>query len=76
MMKDSHYDVKSRWQIVFSGLTKYYRMLADQEMGGRRMNRSAEEMKGARSLKELSNRTWFRNIKGDKKPNIRKKHPG
>ena len=75
MMKDSHYNTKSRWQIIYSGLVKYYRMLAVQSMGGRRINRSAAEMKGARTLKQLNNRTWFRNKKGGQDAKEKKETP-
>ena len=39
----------------------------EQESGGKRLYRSAEEMASARRLKDLSTKTWFRSKRGGAK---------
>ena len=63
-MADSGYDHPTRSEVIKSAIKKLYRQLMEQESGGRRLYRSAEDMAGARRLKELQNKTWFRSKRG------------
>ena len=59
-MCDSGYGESTRLEVIKSAVTKYHRQLLEQDSGGRRIYRSAEEMTAGRKLKGLLNQTWFR----------------
>ena len=50
-LEDSGYSRDVRQEIMKSGLTRYYRLVLQEIAGGRKLYRSAEEMKDGRSLK-------------------------
>ena len=52
-MCDSGYDHPTRVEVIKSGVKKYFRQVVEQESGGRRIYRSAEEMASSRKLKVL-----------------------
>ena len=53
-----------RKEVIKSAVTKYYRQILEQETGGRKLYRSAEEMAEGRRLKTLLNKTWFKSKRG------------
>ena len=61
---DSGYSHPTRMEIVKSAARKYYRQRMNQDAGGQRLYRSAEEMAGARRIKPLLNITWFKSKRG------------
>ena len=63
-MTDSGYDHLTRSEVIKSAAKKFYCQLMEQESGGRRLYRSAEDMAVARRLKDLTNKTWFRSKRG------------
>ena len=66
-MCDSGYGESTRMEVIKSAITKYHRQLMEQDSGGRRIYRSAEEMASGRRLKGLLNQTWFRSKRGGTK---------
>ena len=66
-MTDSGYDHLTRTEVIRSAAKKFYQQLMEQESGGKRVYRSAEEMASARRLKDLANKTWFRSRRGGPK---------
>ena len=74
-MADSEYNSKARREILVSGLKQYYRLVKDQETGGRRLYRSAEEMSITREIKEVLNQSWFKRIRGGEKARENKDAP-
>ena len=75
MLRDSEYKTRSMWQILYSGVTKYYRILYTEIGGGRRLNSNEAEMRRARTLKQLKTKAWFRTIKGGKDKVYYKENP-
>ena len=61
---DSGYDHQTRSEVIKSAAKKFYRQLVEQESGGKRLYRSAEDMATAKRLKDLTNKTWFRSKRG------------
>ena len=49
-MTDSGYDHLTRSEVIKSAAKKFYRQLMEQESGGKRLYRSAEDMAAARRL--------------------------
>ena len=66
-MCDSGYGESTRSEVIKSATTKYFRQLMEQESGGRRLYRSAQEMAAGRRLKGLLNQTWFKSKRGGSK---------
>ena len=63
-MTNSGYDHPTRTEVIKSAARKFYCQVMEQELGGKMIYRSAEEMAAARRIKELSNKTWFRSRRG------------
>ena len=63
-MTDSGYDHPTRTEVIKSAVKKFYRQVMEQESGGKRIYRSAEDMAVGRRLKDLTNKTWFRSKRG------------
>ena len=63
-MTDSGYDHPTSTEVIKSAVKKFYRQVMEQESGGKRIYRSAEDMAAARRLKDLTNKTWFRSKRG------------
>ena len=59
-LSDSGYSHPTRMEIAKSAIKKYFHQVMNQEGGGPRLYRSAEEMAGARKVKALLNKTWFK----------------
>ena len=58
-MADSCYGKEVREEIIKSGITRYYRLLLQEIAGERRLNRSGQEMRENRKLKNFRNITGF-----------------
>ena len=63
-MTDSGYNHQTRSEVIKSAAKKFYHQLIEQELGGKRLYRSAEDMAAARRLKDLTNKTWFQSKRG------------
>ena len=74
-MADSGYKHPSRKEIIKSAVKKYYRQLLEQETGGRKLYRSAEDMAETRKMKSLMNRSWFKSKRGGSSITSRKDLP-
>ena len=66
-MCDSGYNHPTRMEVILCGVKKYYRQVVEQESGGRRLYRSQEDMASSRKLKNLRNKTWYKNRRGGSK---------
>ena len=58
-MKDSEYDHGTRTEILKSGLTRYYRKVAEDAAGTAALHRSAADMVEKRRLKPMRAKTWY-----------------
>ena len=74
-MVDSGYDSKTRKEILQAGLKDYYRKVKKDITGTARLHRTAEEMKGHRSLKALQSKTWFGRRRGGQAQRQKKDNP-
>ena len=63
-LEDSSYSKDVRQEILKSGLTRYYRLVLQEVAGGRKLYRSAQEMKDGRSLKLHRAKSWFKSRRG------------
>ena len=55
-MKDSVYTREVRSEVLKSGITRHYRVLPQEQVGGRKLYWLVEEMNKARDWKEMMNR--------------------
>ena len=63
-MKHSGYSSKQRKDVMEAGLKGYYRMVAREEAGGRKVNRPASEGAEDRDIKRVNGaESWFRETK-------------
>ena len=58
-MTDSGYDHPTRTEVIKSPVKKFYRQVMEQESGGKRIYRSAEDMKSKRRVKEFMKKTTY-----------------
>ena len=63
-LSDSGYSHPTRMEIARSAIRKYFCQLMNQEAAGPRLYRLADEMAGARMVKSLINKTWFKSKRG------------
>ena len=74
-VSDSGYLKEVRKEILYSGITRYYRMVLLELAGGRKLYRSAQEMKESREMKPLKSKAWFKSQRGGSKVSSSKDHP-
>ena len=58
-LANSGYNQQTRWEVLRSATTKYFRDLAEWKTGGKAMYRGREELALRRKFKALEMTTWF-----------------
>ena len=61
--------------MIVSGLSRYYRIRLQEAAGGRKLYRSAGEMKKARILKPLKQKAWYKARRGGTRVSAAKDFP-
>ena len=65
-MKRSGYSANQREEVLRAGLEGYYRMVRNEMIGGRKVNRGKEEGREEREAKKLTGpSTWFQQERKD-----------
>ena len=72
---DSGYQKEVRKEILYFGITRYFRLVLLELSGGRKLYRSGKEMKESRDLKALKCRVWFKSQRGGSKVSSMNDHP-
>ena len=71
----SGYGKQMRREILKAGVKRYYRPRLQEEVGGRSLYRSLQEMAPQRSSKQMMTRTWFRPRRGGNKVSLQMDYP-
>ena len=66
-MTDSSYTTENRREVLILGITRYYRLVVQEQSGLRSLYRSTEELKAGRERKSLKVKAWFKIQRGGTK---------